>query len=135
MFLIERSVLPPRSCPRTSDASASDGPAIPGTSIPGTAVPGTAVPGISARTPPVPATFLERAAGGAFELLPRRHFAGAGAVIQAALSGPLLPDPLLAGLTRGRPEGSPESGEAVWRAMAPLPPVTPPQAPRLRRSA
>ncbi len=119
MFLIERSVLPPRSRPRTSaqagDTPASNGPAVPGTSV---------------RTPPVPATFLERAAGGAFELFPRRHFAGAGAVTQAALPGSVLAD-----LLPGRPEsGDPESAGA-WRATAPLPPVTPPQAPRLRRSA
>ncbi len=114
MFLIERSVLPPRSCPRTSaqagDTPASNGPAFPGTSV---------------RTPPVPATFLERAAGGAFELFPRRHFAGAGAVTQAALPGSVLADLL---------PGDAESGGA-WRATAPLPPVTPPQVPRLRRSA
>ena len=111
MFLIERSVLPPRSRPRTSDAPASDG---------------GAVPGISARTPPVPATFLERAAGGAFELFPRRHFGGAGAVIQAA-----LPNPLLASLLPERVERP---------APAQLPPLRRPDsiaepAPRRRRSA
>lgn len=109
MFLIERSVLPPRSRPRTSDTPAGDGPAVPGT---------------AARTPPVPAAFLERAAGGAFELFPRRHFAGAGAVIQAA-----LPNPLLASLLPERVERP---------APAQLPPVRRPAAepaPRRRRSA
>ena len=115
MFVIERSVLPPRSRPRTSDVPASDGGAVPGT---------------IARTPPVPATFLERAAGGAFELFPRRHFAGAGAVTQATLPGSVLAD-----LLPGRPESGDPDSRGAWRATAPLPPVTPPQAPRLRRSA
>ncbi len=113
MFSIERSVLPPRSCPRTEDRSAAESGAVPGT---------------TARTPPVPATFLERAAGGAFELFPRRQFSGAGDVVRAA-----LPAPLMAGLLSG-PVGTDRS----FRATAPLPPVPAlslPTPARLRRRA
>ena len=89
------------------------------------------------RTPPVPATFLEPAAGGAFELYPRRQLprgpqnggqGGAGALIQASLaqSGPA--NPLLAGLLNARRD------EAQHQTLGQARP-DPIEAPRLRRRA
>lgn len=113
MFRLERSVLLPHSRPRNGDGSADST---------------AAVPGLATRTPPVPATFLEPAAGGAFELFPRRQFHGPGDLAQATLRA-AAPDPLRAGLARPA---------APFRATAPLPPLPAlpiPAAPRLRRRA
>lgn len=104
MFLIERSVLPPRSRPQ--------------------ALEGQALAGTAARTPPVPATFLEPAAGGAFELFPRRQFAGSGNLVQAS-----LPNPLMATLL-----ARPGASDQAIPTDAPASQVAPP-ASRLRRSA
>lgn len=124
MFLIERSVVAPRSRPRTMDGQAADQPAA-----------ALAGPGDFARMPPalmapalmapVPATFLEPAAGGAFELFPRRQFHGPGDLVQGS-----LPNPLMASLL--------PCPERPFRATAPLPPLPAlplPAAPRLRRRA
>jgi hypothetical protein len=73
----------------------------------------------------VPATFLESAAGGAFELFHRRQFAGAGHLVQAA-----LPDPLAAAFPAGQARA-----ERPFRATIPLPALSIPAAPRLRRHA
>jgi hypothetical protein len=108
MFVLERSVLPPRSRPPA--------PAQP------------PVMASAARTPPVPATFLEPAAGGAFELFARRRFPGAGDVVGASLAA-AGPSPLAAALT---PEAAP------GRMTAGLPPMHAPRptpAAGLRRTA
>ena len=80
----------------------------------------------------MPATFLEPAAGGAFELFPRRQLprgpqnggqGGAGALIQASLAQAGPANPLMAGLLNARRDEAPREA-----------PMTV-EAPRLRRSA
>jgi hypothetical protein len=86
----------------------------------------------------VPATFLEPAAGGAFELFPRRQLprgpqnggqGGAETLIQASLvqTGPA--NPLMAGLLNARRDDAPR--QTVHSQAAPELVETP----RLRRSA
>lgn len=83
---------------------------------------------MDARTPPVPATFLEPAAGGAFELFARRRFPGSGDLVGTSLAA-CGPSPLATALI---------PAAAPVRMTADLPPM---QAPRptpaagLRRSA
>src|SRR5262245_50183579 len=85
------------------------------------------------RTPPVPATFLEPAAGGAFELFPRRQLprgpqnggqGGAGTLIQVSLAQTGPANPLMARLLNARRDAAPR--QAVSEPV---------EAPRLRRSA
>jgi hypothetical protein len=81
----------------------------------------------------VPATFLEPAAGGAFELFPRRQLPRgpqnggqgvAGALIQASLVQTGAANPLMTGLLNARRDEAPRQ-TTPERA----------EAPRLRRSA